>query len=158
MDISRASNFERFVFDLHDGDSAQVAKLWRELSSEGFFDLSDRLGEFESKYGFVAGVSRHDNRLETIRRVFDDTGYLIDPHTADGVKVAQEYMEPGVPMLVLETALPAKFSETIEQALGRPVPMPVGLEDLMQRPQKVTLLPCDVASVRAYIIEHASLT
>ena len=158
MDISRASNFERFVFDLHDGDSAQVTKLWHELASKGYFDLSGRLGELQTKYGFVAGVSRHDNRLETIRRVFDDTGTLIDPHTADGVKVAQDYLEPGVPMLVLETALPAKFSETIEQALGRPVPMPVGLEDLLERPQKVTVVPCDVASVRAYISEHAALT
>lgn len=158
MDISRASNFERFVFDLHEGDSAQVAKLWRALKSEGYFDLSDHLGDFESKYGFVAGVSRHDNRLETIRQVFDDTGSLIDPHTADGVKVARDYVEPGVPMLVLETALPAKFSETIEEAIGRQVPMPIGLEDLMDRPQKVVVLPCDVASVRDYISEHASLT
>jgi threonine synthase len=157
MDISRASNFERFVFDLHEGDSAQVAKLWKALGSEGYFDLSSRLPEFESKYGFVAGVSNHNNRLATIRRVFDETGNLIDPHTADGVKVAGSFVEPGIPMLVLETALPAKFSETIEQALGRPVPMPYGLEDLLERPQKFTTLPCDVASVRDYIIEHAAV-
>jgi threonine synthase len=157
MDISRASNFERFVFDLHDGDSAQVAKLWKALGTEGYFDLSNRLPEFESKYGFVAGVSNHENRLATIRRVFEETGNLIDPHTADGVKVAASFVEPGIPMLVLETALPAKFSETIEQALGRPVPMPYGLEDLLERPQKFTTLPCDVASVRDYIIEHAAV-
>jgi threonine synthase len=157
MDISRASNFERFVYDLHDGDSAEVAKLWKALGSEGYFDLSNRLPEFESKYGFVAGVSHHENRIATIRRVFDETGNLIDPHTADGVKVAASFVEPGIPMLVLETALPAKFSETIEQALGHPVPMPYGLEDLLERPQKFTTLPCDVASVRDYIIEHAAV-
>ncbi len=157
MDISRASNFERFVFDLHEGDSAQVAKLWKALGTEGYFDLSNRLPEFESKYGFVAGVSNHADRLATIRRVFDETGNLIDPHTADGVKVAGSFVEPGIPMLVLETALPAKFSETIEQALGRTVPMPYGLEDLLERPQNFTTLPCDVASVRDYIIEHAAV-
>jgi threonine synthase len=82
---------------------------------------------------------------------------LIDPHTADGVKVARQFVEPGIPMLVLETALPAKFSDTIEEALGRPAPMPPGFEDLESRPQRVVELPCDVASVRDYIKEHASV-
>ncbi|HEY7805498.1 MAG TPA: threonine synthase, partial [Orrella sp.] len=112
MDISRASNFERFVFDLLQGDATRVKALWQQLGSQGYFDLSDWRDQFERDYGFVAGVSSHENRLATIRRVFDETGTLIDPHTADGVKVARQFVEPGVPMLVLETALPAKFSET----------------------------------------------
>ncbi len=155
MDISRASNFERFVYDLLDADAARVKHLWQQLGSEGQFDLSDHLGRFERDFGIVAGVSTHHNRLATIREVFDLTGTLIDPHTADGVKVARAYTEPGIPMLVIETALPAKFSETIEQALGRPAPRPPGFEDLEMRPQRVVELPCDVASVRDYIKEHA---
>jgi threonine synthase len=87
----------------------------------------------------------------------DRTGILIDPHTADGVKVAAPFVEKGIPMLVLETALPAKFSEFIQEALGRPAPVPLGLENLETLPQKVTVLPCDVDSVRAYIAEHADL-
>lgn len=157
MDISRASNFERFVYDLLDGDAIRVKSLWQQLAKDGYFDLSDQLDTFERDYGFVAGVSSHDNRLATIRRTFDETGMLIDPHTADGVKVAAQYVEPGIPMLVLETALPAKFSETIEQALGRPAPRPPGLEDLESRPQRVVELPCDLASVRDYIKEHAKV-
>ena len=157
MDISRASNFERFVYDLLDGDAARVKALWQKLAIDGYFDLSTYLGRFERDYGFVAGVSSHHNRLATIRRVFDETGVLIDPHTADGVKVAREFAEPGIPMLVLETALPAKFSETIEEALGRPAPRPPGFEDLESRPQRVVELPCDVASVRDYIKEHAKV-
>jgi len=157
MDISRASNFERFVFDLLQGDAARVKALWQQLGSQGYFDLSDWRDQFERDYGFVAGVSSHDNRLATIRRVFDETGTLIDPHTADGVKVARQFVEPGVPMLVLETALPAKFSETIEAALGRPAPRPPGLEDIEEREQRVVELPCDVASVRDYIKEHAKV-
>ena len=157
MDISRASNFERFVYDLFDADSTKVAALWRQLSTQGFFDLSDQQPRFEKTFGFVSGVSTHGKRLATIRRVFDETGILIDPHTADGVAVAGAFVEPGIPMLVLETALPAKFSEVIEEATGKPAPVPLGLEDLESRPQKVTVLPCDVASVRDYIIEHASV-
>lgn len=157
MDISRASNFERFVFDLFEGDAGRVKALWQQLATEGAFDLSALKPTFERDYGFVAGVSSHENRLETIKRVFDETGTLVDPHTADGIKVAAPYLEPGVPMLVIETALPAKFSETIEAALGRPAPRPPGLEDLEARPQKVVELPCDVASVRDYIKEHAKV-
>ena len=157
MDISRASNFVRFVFDLVGRDPARVAGLWRELSTNGHFDLSAYLPEFERKYGFVAGYSTHQNRLDTIRSVKEKTGVLIDPHTADGVKVAADFVEPGIPMLVLETALPAKFSEVIQEALGVPAPVPAGLENLESLPQKVTILPCDVASVRAYITEHASV-
>jgi len=87
----------------------------------------------------------------------DRTGILIDPHTADGVKVAAPLVEAGIPMIVLETALPAKFTEVIEEALGQPAPVPAGFEDLESRPQRVTVLPCDVAAVRAYITEHATL-
>ncbi len=155
MDISRASNFERFVFDLVGRDAKRVALLWRELGEKGYFDLSDYLPEFEATYGFLAGSSSHESRLATIRSVMDRTGVLIDPHTADGVKVAEQYVEPGIPMLVLETALPAKFSEVIEEALGHPAPVPMGLEDLESLPQRVTVLPCDVDAVRAYITQYA---
>ena len=155
MDISRASNFERFVFDLVGRDAERVSALWRELGEKGYFDLSAYQSEFESKYGFLAGASSHESRLATIRSVMDRTGVLIDPHTADGVKVAAQYVEPGIPMLVLETALPAKFSEVIEEALGYPAPVPLGLEDLESLPQRVTVLPCEVDAVRAYITEHA---
>ncbi len=157
MDISRASNFERFVFDLVGRDPLRVAGLWRELSVNGYFDLSAYLPEFERKYGFVAGYSTHQDRLNTIRAIQEKNGVLIDPHTADGVKVAAQYVEPGIPMLVLETALPAKFSEIIQDALGVPAAVPAGLENLESLPQKVTVLPCDVASVRAYITEYASV-
>jgi len=157
MDISRASNFERFVFDLVGRDPAKVASLWADLSRDGFFDLSQHLDALSERFGFASGVSTHADRLQTIQSVFAATGQVIDPHTADGVKVARAHVEPGVPMLVLETALPAKFSETIVQALGRPAPVPEGLADLEKLPQKVTVLPCDPAAVRHYIETHAAV-
>ncbi len=155
MDISRASNFERFVFDLLGRDGDQVRKLWEQLAQQGSFDLSSLQAQFESRYGFVAGVSTHADRLDTIRRVQAEYGVLIDPHTADGVKVAEQYREPGIPMLVLETALPTKFSETIEEATGHPAPIPEHLAQLANLPQRVVVMDADTALVRAYIEEHA---
>jgi threonine synthase len=157
MDISRASNFERFVYDLVGGDGGRVKALWRELGETGQFDLSAMQASFTSDYGFVAGASSHADRLATIRSTYDDSGVLIDPHTADGVKVARAYLEPGVPMLVLETALPAKFSDTIQEALGRPVPPPAGLADLESLPQRVQVMDCDADAVKAYVKAHAVL-
>jgi threonine synthase len=155
MDISRASNFERFVFDLLDQDAGRVRACWEELARTGQFDLSDLQPLFESRYGFVAGVSTHADRLATIKSLHERTGVLIDPHTADGVKVAADHVEDGIPMLVLETALPAKFSETIEEAIGRPAPVPAHLQGLAALPQRVQVMDCKVELVREYIKQHA---
>jgi hypothetical protein len=158
MDISKASNFERFVFDLLGRNGARVKDLFgAALARDGGFTLSAAEFAPAAGFGFVSGRSTHADRLATIRRTWQDHCVLVDTHTADGLKVALEHLQPGVPMLVLETALPAKFSEIIEEALGRPAPVPLGLENLESLPQKVTVLPCEVASVRAYIAEHASL-
>ncbi|CAB3916749.1 threonine synthase [Achromobacter sp. CF-sbj1-Ac2-l] len=157
MDISRASNFERFVFDLVDRDADRVKALWADMARDGFFDLSALKPRFEAQYGFVSGASSHEDRLATIRSLYDQTGVLVDPHTADGVKVAREHVEPGVPMLVLETALPAKFSETIEAALGRPATPPGNLANLESLPQRVEVMDCDAAAVRRYIEAHAKV-
>ena len=156
MDISKASNFERFVFDLVGRDPAVVRELWRAVDQGGAFDLCgtpylEKLPDF----AFASGRSTHADRLATIRRVFETYGVVVDPHTADGVKVAGEHLMADVPMLVLETAQPAKFAETIRAALGREPERPaalVGLEDL---PQRVDVLPPDVAAVKAYIAARA---
>ena len=157
MDISRASNFERFVFDLVGRDAARVKALWAALAQDGSFDLSDLKPQFESRYGFVSGQSSHEARLSTIRALYDETGVLVDPHTADGVKVARDFVEPGVPMLVLETALPAKFSETIEEALGRPATPPGNLANLESLPQRVEIMDCTLADVRRFIEANAKV-
>ena len=157
MDISRASNFERFVFDLVGRDAGRVKALWADMARDGFFDLSALKPQFEAQCGFVSGASTHEDRLATIRSLYDQTGVLVDPHTADGVKVAREHVEPGVPMLVLETALPAKFSETIEAALGRPATPPGNLANLESLPQRVEVMDCDAAAVRRYIEAHAKV-
>ena len=157
MDISKASNFERFVFDLLGRDGARVKALFGDaLHQSGRFDLgSDPVfAEAASRYGFVSGKSTHANRLTTIKDTFERFGVMIDTHTADGVKVAREHSQPGVPMIVLETALPIKFAETIVEALGRQPDRPVlfnGIEDL---PKRVHVMPADTTAVKAYIAEH----
>ncbi|HET7793974.1 MAG TPA: threonine synthase, partial [Rhizobacter sp.] len=120
MDISKASNFERFVFDLLGRDGERTREMFKtQLEQQGFFQLSPAEYERISVYGFLSGHSTHADRVATIRQTWQDHGVMVDTHTADGLKVAREYLEPNVPMIVLETALPAKFAETIVEALGR---------------------------------------
>lgn len=155
MDISKASNFERFVYHLLGSDGGKVATLWRSLEREGQIDLSDMRAAF-ARYGFAAGTSSHADRLATIREVYEEDGVCIDPHTADGVKVARAHQEDGVPMLVLETALPIKFAEVIQEALGRAAPCPeefIGIEDL---PQRIFDLPCDAEAIKRFIVEQTA--
>jgi threonine synthase len=155
MDISKASNFERFVHDLVGRDPARVAALWRRIDSDGGFTLeAGEMRRVRERYGFVSGRSTHADRLATIRDIERRYGIVIDPHTADGIKAAREHLAPGVPMVVLETALAAKFTETIEQALGRPAPRPPGFERLESLPQRFRVVPADAGVVKG-IIETA---
>jgi threonine synthase len=163
MDISKASNFERFVYDLVGRDPERVRALFRKVDTEGGFDLSGAAGsdgdEFGhvAQYGFVSGRSNHADRLATIRDVAAKTGITIDTHTADGVKVAREHVRAGVPMIVLETALAAKFNETILEALGRDADRPAGFENIESLPQKFVVMKADVDAMKSYIAEHTGL-
>ncbi|MET0858976.1 MAG: threonine synthase, partial [Telluria sp.] len=163
MDISKASNFERFVFDLVGRDPKRVAALFHKVETEGGFDLSGKPGSDGDEwskvanYGFLSGRSTHKDRVDTIRDVQDDYGITIDTHTADGIKVARENMEPGVPMIVLETALAAKFNETILEALGLDAERPPGFEDIESLPQKFVVMKADVAAMKAYIATNTGL-
>jgi len=157
MDISKASNFERFVFDLLSRDGAGVKALFTtELQQHGRFDLSTHPAFLQAaaRYGFASGKSAHADRLATIRSVFASGNGMVDTHTADGIKVAREHAKPGVLMLVLETALPIKFAETIEEALGQLPNRPVGFEGIEALPKRVVLMPADVELVKQYIADH----
>ncbi len=157
MDISKASNFERFVFDIVDRDPAVVRGLWERLAAEGGFDLAGTPSwEKVRAHGFVSGRSCHADRIATIRACAERYGVVIDPHTADGVKVALDLRDPDVPMVCVETALPAKFAATIREALGRDPDRPAAYRDLETRPQRSTVLPADVDAVKHYIAAHAA--
>ncbi len=163
MDISKASNFERFVFDLLDRDGERVRALFQKVETQGGFDLSGKPGsdgdEFKkiAQFGFASGKSTHADRLATIRDLQAKYGLMIDTHTADGVKVAREHLTPGVPMIVLETALPAKFNETIREALGCDAARPAGFENIEDLPQRFVVMTTDIDKMKAYIAAHTGL-
>jgi threonine synthase len=157
MDISKASNFERFVFDLLGRDGARVKQLFgAALARDGGFTITAEEHARIAGYGFVSGKSTHADRLATIRATWQASQVLVDTHTADGLKVAQKHLQPGVPMLVLETALPAKFAATIEEALGfRPEP-PAALRDIEALPKRYVVMAPDVAAVKQHITTHCA--
>ncbi|MBE7369154.1 threonine synthase [Ramlibacter pallidus] len=157
MDISKASNFERFVFDLVGRDGAKLRYLFaEELVAKGRFDLSGDIARAREQYGFVSGKSTHADRLATIRDTHARFGTVIDTHTADGLKVARAHVQAGIPMIVLETALPIKFAATIVEALGHEPERPAKFAGIEGLPKRVTVLPADAAQVKQFIAAHVS--
>ncbi|MFY9458768.1 threonine synthase [uncultured Aquabacterium sp.] len=158
MDISKASNFERFVFDLLGRDGARVKQLFKDaVEQQGVFNVSPEEFAQVQAYGFVSGTSTHTDRLATIRDAFERDGTLIDTHTADGLKVAREHLRPGVTMIVLETALPCKFEETIVEATGQRPARPCwisGLDGLEDLPKRFVVCPKDTQWVKDYVVQH----
>jgi threonine synthase len=158
MDISKASNFERFVFDLVGRDPAVVRTLWHRIETQDAFDLSGTpFWKDIAKFGFVSGRSTHADRLDTIRMIHRKYGRMIDPHTADGVKVGLEHREAGVPLVCLETALPVKFAETMREALAIDPARPAGFENLEKLPQRFEVMDGDVEHVKAYVVGNTGL-
>ena len=147
MDISKASNFERYVFDLLERDGGRVARLF---ASGGEFDLAPL-----PRAGFASGCSSHADRIACIREVHRRYGVVVDPHTADGINVGLRHREAGVPLVCLETALPVKFAETIREALGREPEPPAGFEALERLPQRVVVVERDARAVMRYIEANA---
>jgi threonine synthase len=156
MDISKSSNFERYVCDLLERDYAKLRTFWAQLDREGAFDLSGTAAfRRVAETGFVSGSSTHRDRLATIGRVWKDSGVMVDPHTADGIKVGLEHQEKGVPLVCMETAQPAKFADTIREATGIEPKRAAGFENLEKLPQRVEVLNADAGEVKRYIERHA---
>lgn len=159
MDISKASNFERFIFDLLERDSHQTAQLFaKQLQQQGQFSLANNalFQKVINQFGFASGVSTHQNRLQTIQESEHKYHHLIDPHTADGVFVSRSFTHDDHPMVVLETALPVKFASTIEEAIGRSPDVPARFKDLEKLPLKVEVMRNDVHQLKNYVSLHCS--
>jgi len=152
MDISKASNFERFVFDLLGRDGARTRELFKnEVERTGSFTVTaDEFARIPG-YGFVSGTSTHADRVATIRSTYERFAIIIDTHTADGLKVAREHLTAGVPMIVLETALPAKFAETIQEAIGRVPDRPASMQGIEDLPKRFTVMAPDALAVKRFI-------
>lgn len=159
MDISKASNFERFVFDLMQRDAAQVRDLFAiQVPQQGGFTVGQaERDQLNAKYAFVAGKSTHANRLQTIAQTYKQTGVLIDPHTADALKVAQDFVQDSqAPIAVMETAQPMKFAATIQEALNIEPPIPEAVRHLLDLPRRSEVVPVDVQQVKNYIVNHTT--
>lgn len=157
MDISKASNFERFVFDLVGRDQARVRDLFGEqLRTQGEFSLAGtpEFANARIRHGFLSGSSTHADRVDSIRSLYRHNQTIIDPHTADAWKVGRDAFRGGVvepPLVVLETALPVKFAETIEEALGFKPDIPERFADIESQPQRVLDMPNDAEAVKQLI-------
>ncbi|MFW5991210.1 MAG: threonine synthase [Candidatus Nanoarchaeia archaeon] len=119
MDISKASNYERLVYDIFSKDAQTTRKYIEEFAAKGKVDLRD-YGVSKDVFkdiGFYCATSTHNDRQKIIKEVYDESGSIIDPHTADGMNAAKKY-KGDVPIVSMETALPVKFEDTIYEALG----------------------------------------
>lgn len=159
MDISKASNFERFIYDLVGRDQERVRELFaQKLVNEGEFSLAGT-SEFKDariRFGFLSGSSTHEDRLDSINSVYRHDKTIIDPHTADAWKVARDALRGGVvehPLIVLETALPVKFAETIQEALGFTPEMPERFAGIENAGRHVVDMPNDAEAVKQLIID-----
>jgi threonine synthase len=152
MDISKASNFERFVCDLLQRDTRATRELFgTQVARDGGFALDAAMHARCRSFGFVSGRSSHADRLQTIAQTWRQHRDLIDPHTADGLKVARELRRADETVIVLETALPVKFSETIVEAIGEAPPRPAALAGLEALPRRCDVLPAEASRVKALI-------
>lgn len=157
MDISKASNFERFMFDVVGRDGARLRKLWLGEGGGGDFSIAETpLMQSMQTFGFVSGSSTHANRIATIQDIYQRFGVMIDTHTADGIKVGLEHREDGVPLICMETAQPVKFAEIIKQALGREPECPPRCKGLEQLPQRVYVMHADDEALKDYIARQCA--
>jgi len=155
MDISKASNFERFIFDLIGRDSKKLNELWKLIDQGGNFDLN-KGGIFEKikDFGFTSSSSTHKERIHFIKEIYNQYKIIIDTHTADGFKAAYEHLDDNVPMIVLETALPIKFEDSILEAINQKPDRPESLMHLEDLPQRFEVLDNQVDQVKTFIRQN----
>lgn len=151
MDIQVSSNFERFLFEMNHRDGGVTAEQLRRFRAIG--GLSIESDQFDAWVTPVFRAHRSDDNetIATMRRIYDDTGMLIDPHSAVGVASAEACSEPGVPTITLATAHPAKFPDAVFRATGIEPPLPEHVIDLYERPERITVLPNDLTTVQAFV-------
>jgi threonine synthase len=154
MDIQLASNFERLLFELAGRDPARVRALMEELRTTGALELSQgELGQLRELFGAHA-VAEHETEM-TIREVFEETGMLVDPHTAVGVAASRREDIGHFPMVVLSTAHPAKFPDAVKRATGQVPDMPARLELRLGQNERYVSLPAEFGAVCEFIVSHA---
>jgi threonine synthase len=151
MDIQVSSNFERLLFELCDRDGGAVSRTMTRFRDEGMFEVADSLWRRALEV-FDAERFDDDQTKAVIRAVFEETGELLDPHSAIGVAAARSRGAGGtVPIVALATAHPAKFPDAVDAATGVRPPLPARLADLFERPERYDVLPVALSAVEDHI-------
>lgn len=152
MDIQISSNFERYLFDLTGRDAAALKALMEDFKTSGKFTVPEDMLQ-NARGSFLSHRCNDEDTLATMRQVYKDTGYIIDPHTAVGVSGAKAHKQDG-PLVALACAHPAKFPDAVERAIGVRPALPPRLADLFERPEALTPLPHDYNTVRRFVAER----
>ena len=152
MDIQIASNFERYLYYLHEGNGAKVRADMEQFAQSGKLDLS-RFKERTAEDFRSHSVSEEET-LATIGAMYREQGYLLDPHTAVGVKAALECREDR-PVICLATAHPAKFGAAVQKAIGKEPDLPPALAGLAEKESRCEVMEADVEAVRRFVADHA---
>jgi threonine synthase len=159
MDITSASNFERYIYDIAHEDPKVINDLWKQVKEEMFFDISNTpYFENVKNSGIVSGSTIKRERYDAIKKIYNETGIIIDPHTANGAVVAEQYKREGVPMMCLATASPIKFEDSIKEALGQDIVLerPEQFRGIEDRPKRyVRMERGDVDSLKKFVAEHS---
>ena len=152
MDIQVSSNFERALYLAYGGDASAISQLMDELKAGGFSISQGALHTLLDQY--VSGRVSEDDTVAMIRTIRDETGEVLCPHSAVGVAVARQHIEPGVPMVTLATAHPAKFPDAVERAVGIRPELPPHMADLFDLPERVTRVENDAEAIKSLILER----
>ncbi len=153
MDIQAASNFERYLYYLMDKDATKTAELMAEFAQNGALNLSDY--QEQIRRDFAATSISEEEVIDTISKFFENHGYILDPHTAVGIKAAEKCKTAGVPMVCLATAHPAKFCEVVKEATGTLPPMTDALSEILKTKSRCKIMAAKDKDIREYILEHA---
>ena len=153
MDIQAASNFERYLYYLMDSDSAKTKELMENFAQNRHIDLSSDVDLIQRD--FVSASVSTDQVKETISSFYKNHNYTLDPHTAVGVRAAEQFRTVGVPMVCLATAHPAKFPSVVEEATGQKPAVPEPLLDIENRPSRCEIMDADQELIKAFIAAHA---
>ena len=151
MDISVSSNFERLLFDLYDRDGAAISELMKNFESGNIAFSDSAMTTFKSL--FSSACVSDDETCDQIASTWRQSEYLLDPHSAIGVRAARQVkLSPDTPVISLATAHPAKFPDAVARAgVAQKPELPVHLDDLFERPERLEVLNNDLSSVQAFI-------
>jgi len=156
MDIQSASNFERYLYYLLDEDPHKTTQAMAQFSESGKIDLTDFQDQIQRD--FTAERATEEDVQQTIATFYQEHGYILDPHTAVGIHCALKHQKEGIPICCLATAHPAKFGDTVESAIGRPLELPETIAALMGMETRCELMDADRNLIQEFVKTHSKHT